>query len=147
MATIKKCVRRQKVRDGVIIIDVNAEDDSYSEKHYPENKGKGIHGVAKLCRHEMWHGVLREEVRPVWRNGLGHVDSDGDGLSDTREDEIGTKIDVKDTCGIANYAPEYSVYAKTGDQELFCRWKQKGILGDESKDWDSHGQQSYYRNK
>ena len=35
-------------------------------------------------------------------------------------------------------------HASYADQELFCRWKQDGILGDASKDWSSGGAQSPY---
>ena len=81
-----------------------------------------------------------------WPAGFGHPDTDGDRLSDIREDEIGTNPDVRDTCGISRFNPgdgtDYSDYASYGDQELFCRWKQDGVLGDASKDWAFGGAQA-----
>jgi len=42
----------------------------------------------------------------------------------------------KDTCGITSYTEtDYSGYADYADNELFCRWKQNGVLGIVSKDW------------
>ena len=117
---------------------------TYTETPYPDYKGVGIHGVAKLCAHEQWHGVLEKETRSVLLGGYGHTDTDGDGLSDAREDEIGTDPTVKDTCNLSSYTgADYSVYVDYADQELFCRWKQEGILGDESKDWSIPGMQSH----
>jgi len=43
----------------------------------------------------------------------------------------------KDTCGISSFHPFYSEYASYADQELYCRWKQDGKLGNDSKDWSS----------
>ena len=67
----------------------------------------------------------------------------GDWLSDAREAELGTKPNVRDTCGISRYTlgdgTDYSGYARYADQELFCRWKQNGALGDASKDWSFGG--------
>ena len=46
------------------------------------------------------------------------------------------KIMKKDTCGITSYTEtDYSGYADYADNELFCRWKQNGVLGIVSKDW------------
>jgi hypothetical protein len=80
--------------------------------------------------------------------GAGMPDSDGDGLSDDREIEIGTDSTVKDTCNIASYTKDganYSGYASEGDQELFCRLKQDGVLGDESNDWAFPGMQAHIK--
>ena len=38
---------------------------------------------------------------------------------------------------------DYSGYADIGDQELYCRLKQDGVLGDESKDWAFPGMQTH----
>jgi len=60
-------------------------------------------------------------------------------MSDAREAELGTKPNVKDTCGISRFSAEYRRY---GDQELFCRWKQgKAPKGNVSKDWALGGTQ------
>ena len=74
--------------------------------------------------------------------GSGHPDDDGDGLSNAREAELGTNPNQRDTCGLANFDPAYSVYAGYADQELFCRWKEiKAPKGDVSKDWSLYGAQ------
>jgi hypothetical protein len=129
---------------GKPIFDVTT--GNYHEAMYPDGQGEGIHGVAKLCRHEYWHSVLRREVRATLYGGMGHADQDHDGLSDTREAEIGTNPLLADTCLIASYCAEYAEYAPEGDQELFCRWKQDGVLGDETKDWSHTGKQSIFLN-
>jgi hypothetical protein len=119
---------------------------TYTEDEYADHQGDGIHGVAKLCAHEKWHGVLNREVRSTLLGGLGHADSDDDGLSDTRELEIGTDPNVKDTCNLSGFTEggaDYSGYADYADEELFCRWKQDGNSGDESKDWAFPGMQAY----
>jgi len=69
-------------------------------------------------------------------------DDDRDGLSNDREATLGTNPNVKDTCGIASHCVEYNDYANYADEELFCRVKQDGILGDASKDWSLNGVQS-----
>ena len=48
---------------------------------------------------------------------------------------------MKDTCGLVNYAPNYSVYVSYADQELFCRMKEINASGDASKDWALNGVQ------
>jgi len=49
---------------------------------------------------------------------------------------------MKDTCGLANFGPEYSKYASYADQELFCRWKEiTAPKGNASKDWSAGGVQ------
>ena len=61
-------------------------------------------------------------------------------MSDEREAELGTKINQRDTCGLANYTGagiSYSGYAGYADQELFCRWKQDNVLGNDAKDWST----------
>jgi hypothetical protein len=126
------------------VFNVNAAVDSYSEENYPKDEQYPIHHIAKYCEHEFWHDVLEGEVR--WPFGLGHADRDGDGLSNAREAEIGTKRRVKDTCGISRFNPgdgtDYSSYAGYADQELFCRWKQ-GLApkGNVFKDWSIIGAQ------
>ena len=51
----------------------------------------------------------------------------------------------RDTCGISRFNPgdgtDYSNYVSYGDQELFCRVQQNGILGDAAKDWAFGGAQ------
>ena len=124
----------------------NVTAGTYTEKDYPDGKGTGIHSVAKLCKHELWHGILDKEVRAVKQEGLGLPDKDKDRLSDEREIEIGTDPDKKDTCNLSGYnygGTSYKNYKSYADQELFCRWKQDGVLGVESKDWSSTGKQSY----
>ncbi|MCL1919724.1 MAG: hypothetical protein FWG50_01395 [Kiritimatiellaeota bacterium] len=123
------------------VFDVNVPG-SYTEENYPNGEGKvGAHTLAKLCEHEWWHDRLDNEVRlPPF--GLGRWDRDGDGLSNAREAELGTKINRKDTCGLANFDPTYSKYADYADQELFCRWKEiTAPKGNPSKDWSSGGAQ------
>ena len=129
------------------IFDVNVPN-SYSEENYPEEENFGIHNVAKYCRHELWHGILKNETAMSWwglGNGLGHPDTDGDRLSDAREAVLGTSPNERDTCGISQFNPgdgtDYSHYARYGDQELFCRVQQNGILGDTAKDWSFFGAQ------
>ena len=69
-------------------------------------------------------------------------------MSNAREAELGTKTNVKDTCGISRYNSEYSKYANYADQELFCRWKQGGApKGNVSKDWAISGAQAPKRPK
>ena len=127
------------------VFDVNVYN-SYTQEKYPYPEGRGVHAVAQNCWHEYWHRLLMKETWPnrwPWW-GLGHSDDDGDGLSNAREVELGTKINQRDTCGLANYVSGeiiYSGYASYADQELFCRWKQDGILGDASKDWSLDGAQ------
>ena len=126
------------------VFNVNAVGDSYSEVNYPKEEKFGLHNVAKICAHECWHGILAKEVGWIIWGGLGHLDSDRDRLSDAREMELGTKPNVKDTCGISRYTGDindYILYASYADNELFCRWKQNGILGDVSKDWAFLGTQ------
>ena len=62
-------------------------------------------------------------------------------MRNAREAELGTRPNVRDTCGLSRYSPEYSIYASYADQELFCRWKQDGVMGDVSKDWAWGGTQ------
>jgi len=65
-------------------------------------------------------------------------------MSGAREAELGTKINQRDTCGLANFVKgeiSYSGYASYADQELFCRWKMIGVQGEASKDWGSYGVQ------
>jgi hypothetical protein len=118
------------------VFDVNVAN-SYREEEYPAYGGAGVHGVAKTCWHEYWHRVLKKETKKNRRPwyGQGLPDDDRDGLRNTREEELGTKINKKDTCGISGYHPWYSEYASYADQELYCRWKVIGVLGDNSKDW------------
>lgn len=137
-------------RDAYLIIRQSVFDvtppGTYTEKVYPNGKGTGIHSVAKYCEHELWHGILEKEVRPVKQGGLGYSDRDGDGLSNDREREIGTDVNKKDTCNLSAYksgGTSYKDYKDYADQELFCRWKQDGVLGVESKDWSNTGKQSY----
>lgn len=85
-------------------------------------------------------------IRSTLLGGLGHTDSDRDGLSDTRELEIGTDPNVNDTCNLSSFTgggSNYSGYADYADQELFCRWKQDGNSGDETKDWAFPGMQAF----
>ncbi|MCL1919726.1 MAG: hypothetical protein FWG50_01405 [Kiritimatiellaeota bacterium] len=66
-------------------------------------------------------------------------------MSNAREAELGTKINQRDTCGLANYVGgevSYSGYASYADQELFCRWKVIGTQGKVSRDWGSGGAQA-----
>jgi len=120
--------------------------NSYSETNYFGDEGKGIHAVAKYCKHERWHGELRKEIRSTLLGGFGHPDDDGDKLSNAREAELGTNPNVKDTCGISLYTDsghaDYSGYASYADNELFCRCKQDGVLGDAAKDWAAGGAQA-----
>jgi len=124
------------------VFDVN-DPNSYSEVDYPNKEGKGAHAVAKLCEHEWWHAVLDGEVRWLIFGGLGHADSDWDWLSNDREAEFGTNPNVKDTCGLLNYDPDYNVlYSSYADQELFCRWKEIiAPKGNAAKDWALNGTQ------
>ncbi len=70
------------------------------------------------------------------------TDSDGDGLIDSRELELGTNIKIRDTYNLSAHADEYKDYADYADQELYCRWKQEGVeADDESKDWAFPGTQ------
>jgi len=121
------------------VFDVNIPN-SYTEEDYPNGEQGGVHSVAKNCAHELWHGILDRAVRWTLFGGLGHPDSDGDYLSDTREAQLGTKPNVKDTCGISLYTGglvNYSIYASYADQELFCRWREHDVQGDNSKDWST----------
>ena len=121
------------------VFNVNVPN-SYTEENYPKEEGSGAHGVAKTCVHELWHSLLNREVRWVLLGGLGHPDSDGDYLSGTREAELGTNPNVKDTCGISLYTDgpiSYSIYTSYADQELFCRWREYNVQGNDSKDWSN----------
>jgi hypothetical protein len=122
----------------------NTTAHTYTEEDYPGYQSWGIHAVAKICAHEKWHGTLSKDVRATFWGGLGHVDSDDDGLSDVRELEIGTDPNDKDTCNLSSFTgADYSVYADYADEELFCRWKQDGHSGDETMDWAFTGMQSF----
>ena len=126
------------------VFNVNVAN-SYSEMPYPYPEGLGVHAVAKICAHEGWHAKLSREVRWKILGGDGKSDSDGDGLSDDREEELKTNPNVKDTCGISLYCIEYSDYASYADQELFCRWKEIEVQGEASKDWALNGAQSPFK--
>ena len=117
------------------VFDVNSTN-SYSEVDYPEDERYEAHHLAKHCYHEIWHYILDGEVGRVY--GQGHTDSDGDQLSDVREAEIGTNPNLKDTCGISRFSNgDYSIYKGYADQELFCRWKEIDIKGNDAKDWSN----------
>ena len=69
-------------------------------------------------------------------------------MSNTREVELGTNPNKRDTYGLANYKGgevSYSEYAGYADQELFCRNQSIDSKGDASKDWSYNGAQSPLR--
>lgn len=75
--------------------------------------------------HEKMEKILYEEsLSPGW------VDSDGDGVSDSRELAVGL-----------NHIKKFT-FPETGldDEEIYCSHHEKGVLGDKEKDWaDRHG--------
>jgi hypothetical protein len=106
-------------------------------------------GVAKICEHEKWHKQLASEIQwdihilPLPPGGTYKTpnnDDDGDGLTNEREDEIGSNRKVRDSFGMSTSDPDYSTYSSYADEEVFCRLIQKA-LGVESSDWFIAGPQ------
>lgn len=95
---------------------------------------RAIDAFVQAIAHEKMHKTLWEER---WQPGW--VDSDGDGVSDAREQVVGLYPDNPNTFDLEREdmpkPPHYSY-----DEELYCSLQEHGKLGDKTKDWaDDHG--------
>jgi hypothetical protein len=86
---------------------------------------RAIDAFVRAVAHEKMEKTLWEESQVSnW------IDSDGDGVSDSRELAVGLNPNAKITF------PE----TELDDRELYCSHQEKGLLGNKMKDWaDEHG--------
>lgn len=95
---------------------------------------RAIDAFVRAVAHEKMHKILWEESQQS-----GWVDTDGDGVSDTREQAVGFDPTDENTFDLSPEdmpKPEHYSF----DEELYCSLQEYGKLGDKTKDWaDDHG--------
>ena|GEM_PF-5598456 len=104
---------------------------------------QGIDNCADVIVHEMTH----QWVHHNWQNGIWNPendeDNDGDGLTDSFENEVTHTNPFKsDTYNLKDMFNN-EVYGRIGDQEFYCRFIARDVYAqDNLKDWSNPGKQT-----